>query len=117
MRLYSASLHAILVSKHPPCAVLFIYTCSGAYVLIQIYFGVKIRFVTIFQGVNSVELAMDAITHIQKRFYQDYPPHPSETDYLFATPSTMKPTQIKVSIIVHDLNMLYTMFLIMLASL
>ena len=90
------------------------------YVLIQIYFGVKIHFVNILQGVNSVELAMDAITHIQKRFYQDYPPHPSETDYLFATPSTMKPTQIKVSIIVYDLhnmNMLHTMFLIVLASL
>ena len=41
---------------------------------------------------------MDAVTYIQKRFYQDYPPHPSEKDYLFATPSTMKPTQIKVSI-------------------
>ena len=40
---------------------------------------------------------MDAVTYIQKRFYQDYPPHPSENDYLFATPSTMKPTQIKVS--------------------
>ena len=53
--------------------------------------------VAVFQGVNSVELAMDAVTYIQKRFYQDYPPHPSENDYLFATPSTMKPTQIKVS--------------------
>ncbi|XP_065912244.1 uncharacterized protein [Dysidea avara] len=49
------------------------------------------------KGVNSVELAMDAVTYIQKRFYQDYPPHPSEKDYLFATPSTMKPTQIKTA--------------------
>ncbi|XP_065912239.1 uncharacterized protein [Dysidea avara] len=49
------------------------------------------------KGVNSVELAMDAVTHIQKRFYQEYPPHPSEKDYLFATPSTMKPTQIKTA--------------------
>ena len=40
---------------------------------------------------------MDAVTYIQKRFYQDYPPHSSEKDYLFADPSTMKPTQIKVS--------------------
>lgn len=46
---------------------------------------------------NSLELAMDAVTHIQKRFYKDYPPHPSETEYQFATPSTMKPTLIKVS--------------------
>ena len=50
----------------------------------------------VLQGVNSVELAMDAITHIQKRFYQDYPPHPSEPEYKFLGPSTMKPTQIKV---------------------
>ena len=40
---------------------------------------------------------MDAMTHIQKRFYQDYPPHPTEEEYQFATPSTMKPTLIKVS--------------------
>ena len=40
---------------------------------------------------------MDAITLIQKRFYQDYPPHPSEPEYKFLAPSTMKPTQIKVS--------------------
>jgi len=40
---------------------------------------------------------MDAMAHIQKRFYQEYPPHPFEKYYLFAGPSTMKPTQIKVS--------------------
>jgi len=51
----------------------------------------------ILQGINSLELAMDAITHIQKRFYKDYPPHPSEAEYKFVAPSTMKPTQIKVS--------------------
>ncbi|XP_065897167.1 uncharacterized protein [Dysidea avara] len=49
------------------------------------------------KGVNSLELAMDAVTYIQKRFYQDYPPHSSEKDYLFADPSTMKPTQIKAA--------------------
>ncbi|XP_065914109.1 acetylornithine deacetylase-like [Dysidea avara] len=47
------------------------------------------------KGINSVELAMDAVTHTQKRFYQDYPPHPSEAVYKFICPSTMKPTQIK----------------------
>ena len=56
--------------------------------------------IAVTQGVNSVELAMDAVTYIQKKFYQDYPPHPSEQDYLFATPSTMKPTQIKVSCLI-----------------
>ena len=44
---------------------------------------------------------MDAVTHIQKRFYQDFPPHPSEPEYQFATPSTMKPTIIRVSNIMH----------------
>ena len=42
---------------------------------------------------------MDAMTHIQKRFYQDYPPHPTEEKYQFASPSTMKPTLIKVSVV------------------
>ena len=50
-----------------------------------------------FQAINSLELAMDAVTHIQKRFYEDFPPHQSESRYMFATPSTMKPTQIKAS--------------------
>ena len=40
---------------------------------------------------------MDAVTAIQKKFYQEYPPHPSEEEYLFEVPSTMKPTIIKVS--------------------
>lgn len=47
------------------------------------------------KGVNSLELAMDATTQIQKRFFEDYPPHALETEYQFATPSTMKPTLIK----------------------
>jgi acetylornithine deacetylase len=47
------------------------------------------------KGINSVEMAMDAVNMLQQRFYADYPPHPKEKDYNYATPSTFKPTQIK----------------------
>ena len=48
------------------------------------------------QGINSLELAMDAATSIQKKFYDAYPPHASEPEYKFEVPSTMKPTITQV---------------------
>ncbi|XP_073052139.1 acetylornithine deacetylase isoform X1 [Primulina eburnea] len=45
------------------------------------------------KAINPLELAMEALKEIQSRFYKDFPPHPSESIYGFATPSTMKPTQ------------------------
>ncbi|KAL6349335.1 hypothetical protein AAG906_033991 [Vitis piasezkii] len=45
------------------------------------------------KAINPLELAMDAVKEIQLRFYRDFPPHPKEQIYGFATPSTMKPTQ------------------------
>lgn len=45
------------------------------------------------KAINPLELAMDAIKEIQLKFYNDFPPHPQEQVYGFATPSTMKPTQ------------------------
>ncbi|EPS71024.1 hypothetical protein M569_03733, partial [Genlisea aurea] len=45
------------------------------------------------KAINPLELAMEALKEIQVRFYKDFPPHPSEQVYGFATPSTMKPTQ------------------------
>lgn len=48
------------------------------------------------QGINSLELAMDAVTSIQKNFYKAYPPHASEPEYKFEVPSTMKPTITEV---------------------
>ena len=45
------------------------------------------------QAINAMELAMEALKVIQARFYEDFPPHPKEQIYGFATPSTMKPTQ------------------------
>ncbi|KAL2348269.1 hypothetical protein Fmac_002269 [Flemingia macrophylla] len=44
-------------------------------------------------AINALELAMDALKEIQSRFYRDFPPHPQEQVYGYATPSTMKPTQ------------------------
>lgn len=45
------------------------------------------------KSVNPLELCMEALKEIQKRFYDDFPAHPEEARYGFATPSTMKPTQ------------------------
>ena len=49
------------------------------------------------KGINGVEMAMEASKVIQRRFYEDFPAHPDEKRYNFATPSTMKPTQVEVS--------------------
>ncbi|KAL8104134.1 acetylornithine deacetylase [Apium graveolens] len=45
------------------------------------------------KAINPLELVMEALKVIQLRFYKDFPPHPKEEVYGFATPSTMKPTQ------------------------
>ncbi|KAK2995919.1 hypothetical protein RJ640_029801 [Escallonia rubra] len=45
------------------------------------------------KAINPLELSMEALKVIQLRFYKDFPPHPKEQVYEFATPSTMKPTQ------------------------
>ncbi|XP_043696286.1 acetylornithine deacetylase [Telopea speciosissima] len=45
------------------------------------------------KAINPLELSMEALKQIQLRFYNDFPPHPKEQVYKFATPSTMKPTQ------------------------
>ncbi|XP_057520614.1 acetylornithine deacetylase [Amaranthus tricolor] len=45
------------------------------------------------KSVNAMEMTMEALKEIQLRFYRDFPPHPKEQVYGFATPSTMKPTQ------------------------
>lgn len=45
------------------------------------------------KAINALELSMEALEEIQKRFYDDFPAHPKEELYQFATPSTMKPTQ------------------------
>jgi acetylornithine deacetylase len=48
------------------------------------------------KAINALELAMEVVRAIQRRFYQDFPPHPEEQRYSFATGSTLKPTQWKV---------------------
>eukprot|EP00929_Paragymnodinium_shiwhaense_P016587 TRINITY_DN12505_c0_g1_i1.p1 TRINITY_DN12505_c0_g1~~TRINITY_DN12505_c0_g1_i1.p1 ORF type:complete len:519 (+),score=131.78 TRINITY_DN12505_c0_g1_i1:182-1738(+) len=47
------------------------------------------------KGINSIELANEAVSIIQSRFYDDFPPNPAEEAYQFATGSHMKPTQIE----------------------
>jgi len=49
------------------------------------------------QGINAIEFGMEAVKRIQERFYTDFPAHPEEERYNFATPSTMKPTQMSVA--------------------
>eukprot|EP00850_Spirogloea_muscicola_P019162 SM000185S04021 [mRNA] locus=s185:68942:73006:+ [translate_table: standard] len=45
------------------------------------------------KAINPLELAMEALAEVQRRFYAEFPPHAEEARYGFATPSTMKPTQ------------------------
>ncbi|CDY44513.1 BnaC01g10360D [Brassica napus] len=45
------------------------------------------------KAINAMVLGMEGLKEIQSRFYRDFPPHPQEKVYGFATPSTMKPTQ------------------------
>ncbi|VVB12689.1 unnamed protein product [Arabis nemorensis] len=45
------------------------------------------------KAINAMELGMEGLKEIQSRFYRDFPPHPQEKVYGFATPSTIKPTQ------------------------
>lgn len=49
------------------------------------------------KGINSIELADEALAIVQRRFYEEHPPRAEEGEYRFATPSTMKPTQIRCS--------------------
>jgi acetylornithine deacetylase len=46
------------------------------------------------KGVNAIEMGMDAIAFVQKKFFADFPRHPMEDTYAFMTQSTMKATQI-----------------------
>jgi acetylornithine deacetylase len=46
-------------------------------------------------GINPMELAMEALSVVQRRFYADYPPHPQEAVYGFASCTSMKPTQMR----------------------
>lgn len=41
-------------------------------------------------------MVMEAVSMVQKRFYEDYPPHPKEVEYNYKCSSTMKPTQVEV---------------------
>lgn len=48
------------------------------------------------KAINPIEMVMEAVTMVQKRFYEDYPPHPKEVEYNYKCSSTMKPTQVQV---------------------
>jgi len=47
------------------------------------------------RAVNPITMANQAITYIQKRFYEDFPLGEKEKAYKFACGSSMKPTQIQ----------------------
>ena len=44
----------------------------------------------IFYRACILELGMEALAEIQKRFYADFPPRPDEKKYNFATPFAVK---------------------------
>lgn len=45
-------------------------------------------------GINAIELAMDALSVIQKAFYQHFPPHAKQPEYGYGCSSSMKATKI-----------------------
>lgn len=47
------------------------------------------------KGINSIELASEVISEMQRRFYEDFPGLPLEEGYQFSAGSNMKPTQIE----------------------
>jgi acetylornithine deacetylase len=49
------------------------------------------------KGINAIDFGIDAIHYIKVRFFQDFPKHPLEEEYNFATQSTLKATQISTS--------------------
>ncbi|KAJ1474482.1 hypothetical protein T484DRAFT_1635481, partial [Baffinella frigidus] len=44
-------------------------------------------------AINPLEMLMEALAVIQKRFYEEFPAHPEEERYRFVTCSSLKPTQ------------------------
>ncbi|KAL1515102.1 hypothetical protein AB1Y20_004165 [Prymnesium parvum] len=50
------------------------------------------------KGINALELANAAVAELQTRFYKDFPGTEKEEEYNFATPSTMKPTQVQCAV-------------------
>ena len=59
-----------------------------------------------YQGINAMELGMDALKQVQKRFYTDFPQHPKEIEYNFLCSSTLKPTNVRSSIFEMKTNIL-----------
>jgi acetylornithine deacetylase len=47
------------------------------------------------KAINPIEMLMEALAYVQKRFYEDFPAHPKEAEYKYVTSSTMKPTQME----------------------
>lgn len=50
------------------------------------------------RGINAIEFGTDAMNYIQQRFFHDFPRHPMEDKYNFATQSTLKATQISCTV-------------------
>lgn len=49
------------------------------------------------RGINPIEMLMEALSIIQKRFFEDFPRHPNEEIWNFQTGSTLKPTQFETA--------------------
>jgi len=45
-----------------------------------------------YDAINSLMLCYESVMEMMKRFHEDFPAHPSEKEYGFKGPSTMKPT-------------------------
>ena len=47
-----------------------------------------------YPAINAIEMGMDAVAHLQGKFFEKYPRPPAEEAYNFATQSTIKPTRM-----------------------
>lgn len=56
--------------------------------------AVSLQRIPAWQTVNALELCMDTVSEVQKRFYDDFPPHGKEEEYKFVAPSSLKPTVV-----------------------
>lgn len=47
------------------------------------------------KGINAIEYGMDALSYLQRRFFEKFPKHPREAEFRYATQSTLKVTRME----------------------
>ena len=84
------SLQVIRIHTQPLllfCFKKFNFFVSPFFIKLVILIGYshQVIFLEYLQPINALELAMEALKEIQLKFHKDFPPHPKEQVYGFAT--------------------------------